>query len=295
MAAALICLATNKKFNFSKYIFEGLVKNVDSETKFLMYPRFIQCLINKSKHVLLPPNNPFKTPKLTHKVFSNMKIGFHGEEVPLFEEMLPQHSEEPSTSSDHSSPIPSPVPSPSHQSSQIPFATTPSLSHHSSPPHSPPHQGVDAQTVKELKEKVQLLQTTLENQNKHFTEINTQLIKRVEKLELKVKLLKGKKTSQMVVSSSSSSDAEGLGLSSKKGRMGSSKSEEEIQFQHHEGTQVFDEEPASAEKGPASSKEAAEEEQEPVGIQRLLAMDLKGSAQKVYKRKRGSQPQNEAF
>jgi hypothetical protein len=111
MAAALICLATNKKFNFSKYIFEGLVKNVDSETKFLMYPRFIQCLINKSKHLLLPPNKPFKTPKLTHKVFSNMKIGFQGEEVPLFEEMLLQHSEEPSTSSDHSSPNPSPVPS----------------------------------------------------------------------------------------------------------------------------------------------------------------------------------------
>lgn len=66
MAATLICLATNKKFNFSKYIFEGLVKNVDSETKFLMYPRFIQCLINKSKHLLLPPNKPFKTPKLTH-------------------------------------------------------------------------------------------------------------------------------------------------------------------------------------------------------------------------------------
>ena len=79
MAAALICLATNKKFNFSKYIFEGMVKNVDSETKFLMYPRFIKCLINKSKHVFLPPTKPFKTPKLTHKVFSNMKIGFHGE------------------------------------------------------------------------------------------------------------------------------------------------------------------------------------------------------------------------
>jgi hypothetical protein len=70
--------------------------------------------------------------------------------------------------------------------------------------------------------------------------------------------------------------------------MGSSKSEEDIQFQLHEGTQVFDEEPASAEKGPTSSKEAAEAEQEPAGIQRLLAMNLKGSAQKVYKRKRGS-------
>jgi hypothetical protein len=289
MAAALICLATNKKFNFSKYIFEGLVKNVDSETKFLMYPRFIQCLINKSKHVFLPPTKPFKTPKLTHKVFSNMKIGFHGEEVPLFEEMLPPYSEEPSTSTAHSSSVPSvsppssvpsvtqpsPVPLPSQQPTQ-----TPSLSHHNSPPHSPPHQSIDAQTVKDLKEQVQHLQTSLENQHKHFTEVNTKLVKRVEKLELKVKLLKGKGTSQLAVSSSSSSGAEGLGLSSKKGRMGSlgsSEHEEEIQF--HEGIQVVDEEPAIQEKGPVYAKDTAEAEQEPAGIQRLLAMELKGSDQ----------------
>ena len=34
MASALICLATNRKFNFSKHIFEGLAKNVDSQTMF---------------------------------------------------------------------------------------------------------------------------------------------------------------------------------------------------------------------------------------------------------------------
>ncbi|GJY72531.1 hypothetical protein Tco_0476234 [Tanacetum coccineum] len=39
MASTIIFLATNKKFNFSKYIFEGMVKNVDSSVKFLMYPR----------------------------------------------------------------------------------------------------------------------------------------------------------------------------------------------------------------------------------------------------------------
>ena len=308
MAAALICLATNKKFNFSKYIFEGLVKNVDSDTKFLMYPRFIQCLINKSKHLLLPPNKPFKTPKLTHKVFSNMKIGFQGEEVPLFEEMLPQHSEEPNHPSPHSPPVPSPtppvpsvtppstVPLPSPQQTHTPSATSPSLSHHNSPPQSPPQQNVDAQTIRELKEQVQHLKTSLESQNKHFTEINTKLVKRVEKLELKVKLLKGKKSTQLFVSSSSSSDAEGLGLSSKKGRMGSSKDEEEIQFQFHEGTPVIDEEPATQEQEPVSLKDTAatdtaEAEQEPAGIQRLLDMNLKGSAQVSYKRKRGSQPQ----
>ncbi|GJW83653.1 hypothetical protein Tco_0156798 [Tanacetum coccineum] len=39
MASAIIFLATNQKFNFSKYIFESMVKNVDSSVKFLMYPR----------------------------------------------------------------------------------------------------------------------------------------------------------------------------------------------------------------------------------------------------------------
>ncbi|GJZ91195.1 hypothetical protein Tco_0663122 [Tanacetum coccineum] len=38
MASAIIYLATNQKFNFSKYIFESMVKNVDSSVKFLMYP-----------------------------------------------------------------------------------------------------------------------------------------------------------------------------------------------------------------------------------------------------------------
>nr|GEX35943.1 retrovirus-related Pol polyprotein from transposon TNT 1-94 [Tanacetum cinerariifolium] len=34
IATALICLATNRKFNFSKLIFDGMVKNLDSKTKF---------------------------------------------------------------------------------------------------------------------------------------------------------------------------------------------------------------------------------------------------------------------
>ncbi|GKC18232.1 hypothetical protein Tco_1015014 [Tanacetum coccineum] len=39
MASTIICLATNQKFNFSKYIFESMVKNLDNAGKFLMYPR----------------------------------------------------------------------------------------------------------------------------------------------------------------------------------------------------------------------------------------------------------------
>ncbi|GKA50411.1 putative ribonuclease H-like domain-containing protein [Tanacetum coccineum] len=42
MASAIICLANKQKFNFSKYIFESMMKNLDSAVKFLMYPRFVQ-------------------------------------------------------------------------------------------------------------------------------------------------------------------------------------------------------------------------------------------------------------
>nr|GEX24460.1 hypothetical protein [Tanacetum cinerariifolium] len=39
IASAVICLTTYKKFNFSKYIFESMLKKLDSVTKFLMHPR----------------------------------------------------------------------------------------------------------------------------------------------------------------------------------------------------------------------------------------------------------------
>nr|GEW03454.1 hypothetical protein [Tanacetum cinerariifolium] len=37
MASTVICLSTGRKFNFSKYIFDSLVRNVDSNSKFYMY------------------------------------------------------------------------------------------------------------------------------------------------------------------------------------------------------------------------------------------------------------------
>nr|GEV81515.1 synaptobrevin, longin-like domain protein [Tanacetum cinerariifolium] len=40
IATALVCLATNRVYNFSKMIFNGMVKNVNNKvSKFLMYPR----------------------------------------------------------------------------------------------------------------------------------------------------------------------------------------------------------------------------------------------------------------
>nr|GEX61426.1 ribonuclease H-like domain, reverse transcriptase, RNA-dependent DNA polymerase [Tanacetum cinerariifolium] len=40
VASAIICLATNSKFNFSKWIFDTMIRNLDNMSgKFLMYPR----------------------------------------------------------------------------------------------------------------------------------------------------------------------------------------------------------------------------------------------------------------
>nr|GEW74106.1 hypothetical protein [Tanacetum cinerariifolium] len=54
MASAVIYLSTSGKINFSKYIFESLVRNVDSTSKFYMYPWFIQFLIKNQPGVETP-------------------------------------------------------------------------------------------------------------------------------------------------------------------------------------------------------------------------------------------------
>ncbi|GJY30553.1 hypothetical protein Tco_0414048 [Tanacetum coccineum] len=91
IATALICLATSRRFNFSKFIFEAMVKNLDSPHKFLLYPRFIQLLLNKQQRLLLPHTRTYPTPTLTSKLFSNMRRaskGYSGAVTPLFESML---------------------------------------------------------------------------------------------------------------------------------------------------------------------------------------------------------------
>ncbi|GKF40319.1 hypothetical protein Tco_0120380, partial [Tanacetum coccineum] len=93
IATAIICLATNRTFNFSNLIFKAMVKNLDSKTKFFMYPRFIKILLNKHQRLLMPHKRTYPTPTLTQKLFSNMKRafkGYSGVQTPLFQTMLVQ-------------------------------------------------------------------------------------------------------------------------------------------------------------------------------------------------------------
>nr|GEW61543.1 hypothetical protein [Tanacetum cinerariifolium] len=89
MASAVICLSIGRKFNFSKYIFESLVRNVDNTSKFYMHPHFIQLLIRKQVGDLSTHTTKYISPALTQKVFANMRRvgkGFSGIETPLIKE-----------------------------------------------------------------------------------------------------------------------------------------------------------------------------------------------------------------
>ncbi|GJZ79873.1 putative ribonuclease H-like domain-containing protein [Tanacetum coccineum] len=98
MASAIICLATNQKFNFSKYIFESMVKNLGNVSgKFLMYPRFVQVFLEKQLEGMSNHKRIYVTPSHTKKIFRNMRRvgkGFSGRETPLFPTMMVQAQEE---------------------------------------------------------------------------------------------------------------------------------------------------------------------------------------------------------
>nr|GEW72501.1 ribonuclease H-like domain-containing protein [Tanacetum cinerariifolium] len=69
----------------------GLVRNVDSSTKFYMYPRFLQLMIREQVGDLSSHTTKYSSLALKQKVFSNMKRvgkGCSGVETPLFEGMI---------------------------------------------------------------------------------------------------------------------------------------------------------------------------------------------------------------
>ncbi|GKE60040.1 hypothetical protein Tco_1510407, partial [Tanacetum coccineum] len=95
IASAVICLATNQKFNFSKFIFDVMLRNLDtSKKKFLMYPRFLMVFLNNQIDLGEPFNDVYVTPAHTQNVFSNMSrksVKFSGKITPLFDFMLVPH------------------------------------------------------------------------------------------------------------------------------------------------------------------------------------------------------------
>ncbi|GKD65382.1 hypothetical protein Tco_1307490, partial [Tanacetum coccineum] len=82
---------------FEQLALMGMVKNVDSSVKFLMYPRFVQVFLDKQIGDMSTHDEIFVTPSHTKKVFGNMKRvvkGFSGAVTPLFPTMMVQAQEE---------------------------------------------------------------------------------------------------------------------------------------------------------------------------------------------------------
>ncbi|GJV28074.1 ribonuclease H-like domain-containing protein [Tanacetum coccineum] len=117
IALAVICLATNQKFNFSKFIFDGMLRNLDNpKKKFLMYPRFLMVFLNNQIELGEPFNDVCITPAHTLKVFSNMSrkgVKFSRKVTPLFDSMLVPHQAPEGKGSEQPS-EPQPAPSPIH-------------------------------------------------------------------------------------------------------------------------------------------------------------------------------------
>nr|GEZ92064.1 retrotransposon protein, putative, unclassified [Tanacetum cinerariifolium] len=97
MASTIICLATNQKFNFSRYILQSLVKNIEAGVPFYMFPRFVQLIVDHQLGDMSHHQDIYDNPSLTKKVFANIKrvgTGFSEVITPLFGNMLVQAAEE---------------------------------------------------------------------------------------------------------------------------------------------------------------------------------------------------------
>ncbi|GJY52848.1 hypothetical protein Tco_0444512 [Tanacetum coccineum] len=210
IAVAIICLATNRRFNFSRMIFDHMVSNISSPHKFLMYPRFIQLCLDMQRHKLQQHSRIYLVPTLTMKVFSNMRRitkGFSGQEVDLFPNMLDAAESSPSPSKITSSPSPTPSSSPT----PAPSPTPPSPPHPSPSQHSPPQPGTEYPPPtphdsplhavhSHGREEIGILEADLSKTKKIYSSAYTKLILRVKKLESQIKVGKARRHSRFVLS-----------------------------------------------------------------------------------------------
>ncbi|GJX23840.1 hypothetical protein Tco_0228285 [Tanacetum coccineum] len=264
IAAAIICLATNRKFNFSRMIFEHMVSNISSPHKFLMYPRFIQICLDMQKHQFQQPFWNYHVPSLTMRCFSIMKRpteDFSGQEVALFPTMLddtePSTSPSRITSSPSPTPSQSPEPSPTHTPSPTqpsptqpsptqPSQTQPGPEHqvpspHDSPLHAVHSHGSDEGSLKlqelmnlvtTLSDRIGVLEADLVKTKKTYSSAYTKLILRVKKLESQIKIGKTRKQARVVLSDDEAFEDD----SSKQGRK---LFDEEVQEKASTDTELF--------------------------------------------------------
>nr|GEV77810.1 hypothetical protein [Tanacetum cinerariifolium] len=72
-ASAIICLDNNQKSNFSKYIFDHMVKHLEGGVKFLMFSRFLQVFLDKQVERMAKHKEICVMSSHTKKIFANMR------------------------------------------------------------------------------------------------------------------------------------------------------------------------------------------------------------------------------
>nr|GEU69565.1 hypothetical protein [Tanacetum cinerariifolium] len=111
IATALVCLATNRTYNFSKMIFDAMVKNVNNKvSKFLIYPRFLTMCLRMGQFGQITYTHTYVVPFHTRKLFTTLRVNspsFSGRIVPLFDNMLVSQGEGSGTPTEpHNTPSP---------------------------------------------------------------------------------------------------------------------------------------------------------------------------------------------
>ncbi|GJU30015.1 putative ribonuclease H-like domain-containing protein [Tanacetum coccineum] len=238
IATALICLSTGRVYNFSKLIFDGMVANLKSKTMFLMYPRFLQMILDiqtENKH-------PYLTVTLTKKIFRNLKRGFRGVPRSLLPAMLsianPSAGQEapsvtqPQPSSSVVPPTPPSIqPIPSEATTILPFSqpapptpiaetTNASPSPTPSPAHEPmehtfeqpstdqqPPTPSQEATTSQLMAWIDDLEKQLKETKQTFGKAILTLVERVKTLEVALK----RKTKRVLLSDSEEEETEAQG------------------------------------------------------------------------------------
>ncbi|GJY93793.1 hypothetical protein Tco_0509575 [Tanacetum coccineum] len=246
IAAAVICLATNRNFNFSRMIFEHM------------------------RHQLQQHTRTYPVPSLSMKVFNNIKRptkAFSGQEVTLFPTMLaittpstspsritsspshsPKHSPSPTAST-------SPEPTPDHTTADVtqssptqpsPTLPSPGAEHHfTTPNESPLHvvhsHGSDEGSLKlneltvlvtKLSDRIGALEDDLKKTKNTYSSAYTKLILRVKKLEARVKIGKARRQARVILSDDEDLEDD----SSKQGRK---LSDAEVQEKASTDTELF--------------------------------------------------------
>ncbi|GJX70959.1 hypothetical protein Tco_0308130 [Tanacetum coccineum] len=186
IVVALICLSDGRRFNWSSYIFKGMVSNIGNAKKFLMYPRFLQTILAD----MLPQDR------------NGEGAGVDAQAVPPpIPEPIPEPMPEPDQPQDHLSIPPRPPTSNPFTSTNVENKPL-GGSFHASPPRSaqaPPagHTSRGAEdlitltalssVVSTFVQKVNSLETELKAHKQLFKDVVGKLVKKVKAMEVKLK------------------------------------------------------------------------------------------------------------